>query len=132
MALIQGMSEFLPISSSAHLILPSQVLGWPDQGLAFDVAVHIGSLIAVVFYFRKQLQHMLTACLLQLMQKPLSLEYRQDAELGWKVVLSKRIKQNILFKHLLNSLIFSRLKKEKRLRIFLLIIQILLMAANLF
>ena len=88
LALIQGMSEFLPISSSAHLILPSQVLGWPDQGLAFDVAVHIGSLIAVVFYFRKQLQHMLTACLLQLMQKPLSLEYRQDAELGWKVVLA--------------------------------------------
>ena len=38
LALIQGLTEFLPISSSAHLILPSQVLGWPDQGLAFDVA----------------------------------------------------------------------------------------------
>ena len=38
LALIQGITEFLPISSSAHLILPSQVLGWPDQGLAFDVA----------------------------------------------------------------------------------------------
>jgi len=39
LALIQGLTEFLPISSSAHLILPSEVLGWPDQGLAFDVAV---------------------------------------------------------------------------------------------
>lgn len=53
LALIQGMTEFLPISSSAHLILPNQVLGWPDQGLAFDVAVHFGSLVAVLVYFRK-------------------------------------------------------------------------------
>ena len=50
LALIQGLTEFLPISSSAHLILPSQVLGWEDQGLAFDVAVHIGTLLAVMVY----------------------------------------------------------------------------------
>jgi undecaprenyl-diphosphatase len=55
LAIIQGLTEFLPISSSAHLILPSQVLGWVDQGLAFDVAVHVGSLLAVVYYFRKEL-----------------------------------------------------------------------------
>ncbi len=55
LALLQGLTEFLPISSSAHLILPSQLLGWPDQGLAFDVAVHLGSLAAVVFYFRLRL-----------------------------------------------------------------------------
>ena len=52
LALIQGVTEFLPISSSAHLILPNVLLGWPDQGLAFDVAVHVGSLAAVVIYFR--------------------------------------------------------------------------------
>jgi len=56
LALIQGLSEFLPISSSAHLILPAEVLGWPDQGLAFDVAVHVGSLVAVVIYFRSDLR----------------------------------------------------------------------------
>lgn len=55
LALIQGLTEFLPISSSAHLILPAEVLGWQDQGLAFDVAVHFGSLIAVVSYFRKDI-----------------------------------------------------------------------------
>ncbi|MEP5763060.1 MAG: undecaprenyl-diphosphate phosphatase [Halieaceae bacterium] len=55
LAIIQGLTEFLPISSSAHLILPAQLLGWQDQGLAFDVAVHLGSLLAVVFYFREQL-----------------------------------------------------------------------------
>ena len=56
LALIQGLTEFLPISSSAHLILPSQVLGWPDQGLAFDVAVHVGTLAAVMIYFRQDVK----------------------------------------------------------------------------
>ncbi|MEX2487961.1 MAG: undecaprenyl-diphosphate phosphatase [Pseudomonadales bacterium] len=55
LALIQGLTEFLPISSSAHLILPFQILGWPDQGLAFDTAVHLGSLLAVIWYFRDDL-----------------------------------------------------------------------------
>ncbi|WP_062267590.1 undecaprenyl-diphosphate phosphatase [Endozoicomonas arenosclerae] len=55
LALIQGITEFLPISSSGHLILPAQLLGWSDQGLAFDVAVHIGTLVAVVGYFRQDL-----------------------------------------------------------------------------
>lgn len=55
LALIQGFTEFLPISSSAHLILPNQLLGWEDQGLTFDVAVHFGSLLAVVGYFRRDL-----------------------------------------------------------------------------
>ena len=55
LAVVQGVTEFLPISSSAHLILVPQLLGWPDQGLAFDVAVHVGTLIAVVGYFRKEL-----------------------------------------------------------------------------
>jgi undecaprenyl-diphosphatase len=60
LAFVQGLTEFLPISSSAHLILPSQLLGWPDQGLAFDVAVHLGSLVAVLAYFRRDLLALLT------------------------------------------------------------------------
>lgn len=55
LALIQGITEFLPISSSAHLILPFDILGWKDQGLAFDVAVHLGTLIAVIIYFWRDL-----------------------------------------------------------------------------
>lgn len=53
LAIIQGITEFLPISSSAHLILPSAILGWQDQGIAFDVAVHVGTLLAVIIYFRQ-------------------------------------------------------------------------------
>lgn len=51
MGVIQGLSEFLPISSSAHLALTPWLLGWPAPGLAFDVALHIGTLIALVWFF---------------------------------------------------------------------------------
>ncbi len=52
LAIVQGLTEFLPISSSGHLVLVPSFFGWADQGLAFDVAVHFGSLLAVCAYFR--------------------------------------------------------------------------------
>jgi undecaprenyl-diphosphatase len=58
LAVVQGLTEFLPVSSSAHLVIPSLVLGWADQGLAFDVAVHVGSLMAVLVYYREDLLRM--------------------------------------------------------------------------
>jgi undecaprenyl-diphosphatase len=54
LGVIQGLSEFLPISSSAHLTLAPWLLGWEDPGLAFDVALHLGTLIAVLWYFRME------------------------------------------------------------------------------
>ncbi len=83
LAIIQGLTEFLPISSSAHLILPSQLLGWPDQGLAFDVGVHVGTLMAVIFYFRQELVTMTRAW-------GRSLGGHTDAEgrLAWLVILA--------------------------------------------
>jgi undecaprenyl-diphosphatase len=87
LALIQGVTEFLPISSSAHLILPSQVLAWPDQGLAFDVAVHVGSLLAVVIYFRKDLRQMGSALTAQFSGNATSAQSAQ-ATLGWMVAVA--------------------------------------------
>ena len=55
LALIQGVTEFLPISSSGHLALAPSLFGWADQGLAFDVAVHVGTLVAAVVYFRRDI-----------------------------------------------------------------------------
>jgi len=84
LAIIQGLTEFLPISSSAHLILLPQLTGWPDQGLAFDVAVHVGSLSAVLIYFRKDLKPLLTQGLSALKTRQLTPESR----LVWGVVLA--------------------------------------------
>jgi undecaprenyl-diphosphatase len=54
LAIVQGVAEFLPISSSAHLILVPRVFGWTDQGLAIDAAMHLGTLAAVMVYFRRE------------------------------------------------------------------------------
>ncbi len=83
LAIVQGLSEFLPISSSGHLILVPHFLGWADQGLAFDVAVHIGTLLAVVAYFRKQLFAMARAWLGSFAGQGLS----PDARLAWCIVV---------------------------------------------
>ncbi len=63
LAVLQGLTEFLPISSSAHLILLPVLLGWEDQGLAFDVAVHIGTLTAVLAFYRRDIMNMTRAWL---------------------------------------------------------------------
>lgn len=84
LALVQGLTEFLPISSSAHLILPSQVLGWPDQGLAFDVAVHVGTLLAVMLYFQRDLRLMITAWFASVFKG----KHSSDSRLAWAVIIA--------------------------------------------
>ena len=54
LSIIQGITEFLPISSQSHLILTSKLLGMSDQGLSFDIALHAGSLMAILIYYRKE------------------------------------------------------------------------------
>ena len=58
LAVIQGISEFLPISSSAHLLFPSLIFGSNDLGLAFDISAHAGTLFAVMYYFRDEIKGM--------------------------------------------------------------------------
>lgn len=84
LALIQGLTEFLPISSSAHLILPSQLLGWQDQGLAFDLILNIGTLAAVIIYFRVEVINMSLAWFGSLRGK----EKTQDSRLAWWIIWS--------------------------------------------
>ncbi len=76
LALIQGVTEFLPISSAAHLILPALLFGFTDQGLAFDVAVHLGTLAAVLFYFRRRLLDITSGCAEALWRRRGNLESR--------------------------------------------------------
>jgi undecaprenyl-diphosphatase len=84
LAFIQGLTEFLPISSSAHLILPSALLGWEDQGLAFDVAVHLGTLSAVLVYFRRDVANIIRGCVVHLFTGRES----QDSALGWQLLIA--------------------------------------------
>ncbi|MBE0462278.1 MAG: undecaprenyl-diphosphate phosphatase [Halomonadaceae bacterium] len=83
LAAVQGLTEFLPVSSSAHLILVPVLTSWEDQGLAFDVALHVGSLTAVMVYFRQEI--------LQIVRSSLAVvkggAINEDARLGlWIVV----------------------------------------------
>lgn len=80
LGLIQGFTEFLPISSSGHLIFLPRLFGWQDQGLAFDVVVHLGTLLAVVWYFRRRLW--------QLFQNFFHSEATSERRLGWMVLVS--------------------------------------------
>jgi undecaprenyl-diphosphatase len=63
LGLVQGLTEFLPVSSSGHLILVPHVFGWPDQGLAVDAALHLGTLAALLAFFRGELIGLLTGTL---------------------------------------------------------------------
>lgn len=83
LAIIQGLSEFLPISSSAHLILPHDLMGWQDQGLAFDVAVHVGSLTAVILYFRHDLANLISAFYASTVKR----QHSAESRLCWYIVL---------------------------------------------
>jgi undecaprenyl-diphosphatase len=63
LGILQGLAEFLPISSSAHLALAPWAFGWPEPGLAVDVALHVGTLVAVLVYFREEWIRLLVAAL---------------------------------------------------------------------
>lgn len=78
LGILQGLAEFLPISSSAHLTLAPWLFGWPDPGLSFDVALHVGTLVAVLWYFRSQWMSLVAAAIRLIKQgKPKTEEERR-------------------------------------------------------
>lgn len=83
LAVLQGLTEFLPISSSAHLILLPLIANWQDQGLAFDVAVHVGTLTAVVCYFRHTLRRLITDWFGSVIHR----QVQGESKLAWAVLL---------------------------------------------
>ncbi|MFD2113394.1 undecaprenyl-diphosphate phosphatase [Thiorhodococcus fuscus] len=85
LSLVQGITEFLPISSSGHLVLTPLLFGFDLQSLAFDVSVHLGTLAAVMIYFRKEIARMTLAVLRSLGTRRLD---DRDARLGWMIVIA--------------------------------------------
>ena len=85
LGVVQGLTEFLPVSSSAHLILVPKLLGWADQGLSFDVAAHLGTFLAVLIYFRRDLTDLVAGFWRALRGSPEPGD-RRAWKLGWMLV----------------------------------------------
>ncbi len=85
LAFVQGITEFLPISSSGHLVLTPLLFGYELQSLAFDVSLHLGTLAAVMLYFRREIARMTLAVLDSLRTRRIA---NQDARLGWMIIIA--------------------------------------------
>ena len=89
LGILQGLTEFIPVSSSEHLVLVSHILGWEfskSQAFIFDVLVQWGTLFAVLFYFRRDLINIASAFIGSLMSgKPF---VKKDARMGWYLILA--------------------------------------------
>jgi undecaprenyl-diphosphatase len=85
LGLLQGLTEFLPISSSGHLILVPWLLGWKDPGLTFDVALHLGTLLALIVYFWRDLLTYIMAALRSLQQRSIK---EADTKIAWLLVVA--------------------------------------------
>jgi undecaprenyl-diphosphatase len=86
LGLVQGLSEFIPISSSAHLIIVPWLFNWPDPGIAFDVALHIGTLVAVLVYFWRDWLRLIGGAVRTLGARRLDAD--PDGRLAWFIVLA--------------------------------------------
>lgn len=85
LGIVQGLTEFLPISSSAHLLIISQLLGWGDPGAAFTAVTQIGTETAVLVFFRRDIARILRAWFLAF-RRP-ALRSTIDARMGWYVIV---------------------------------------------
>lgn len=84
LGVVQGATEFLPISSSGHLVLVPWLMGWAQPGLAFDAFLHLGTLVAVLFYFRRELFQLLGAWLASI--RYASLGGDENRRLAWLIL----------------------------------------------
>jgi len=111
LALVQGLTEFLPISSSAHLVLLPVVMEWQDQGLVMDIAAHLGSLCAVLFYFRHDLNKLINGWLQSFGANNSS---NEDARLAWlllwatlPIFIAALLVQAYLIPHMRNAVVIG-------------------------
>ena len=84
LGILQGITEFLPVSSSGHLVIVPHVLGWPDPGLAMDAMLHVGTLVAILGFFAGDLWDLAKAAVESLMRRSLA---NPDARVAWAVVI---------------------------------------------
>ena len=86
LGIVQGLGEFLPISSSAHLVITPWLFNWKDPGLSFDVALHLGTLFAVLFYFWKDWTRLIQAFFMSLAERKIGDDI--DRRLVWFIMIA--------------------------------------------
>lgn len=86
LGIVQGLTEFLPVSSSGHLVLLPRLFGWRDLGLSFDVALHLGTLVALLIFFRREWIEIIRGFFASFRAKPA--EWSLDMRLAWMIVLA--------------------------------------------
>ena len=103
LGLVQGLTEFLPISSSAHLLLPTMLFGSNDLGLYFDISVHAGTLVAVIYYFRSEIYLMIKS------MAPNNKDLKIYRNLSLKLIVATLpiVATGLFFKDLIEERIFS-------------------------
>lgn len=106
LGIVQGATEFIPVSSSGHLVLVPELLGWPHNGLLFDTVLHWGTLLALVIFFWQELWAIVVATLASLVRRSLA---DPMARLGWLIVVGTipAVVLGLLFKDTLEGLFAS-------------------------
>ncbi len=111
LAIVQGITEFLPISSSAHLVLLPIIMQWQDQGVVLDIAAHLGSLLAVVFYFREDLRKLISSWCGSFFP---SNKNNEDAKLAWllfwatlPIMIIALLLQSYLIEYVRNAIVIA-------------------------
>ena len=84
LGLIQGITEFIPISSTAHLRIVPEILGWEDPGAEFSAVIQLGTLVAVLLYFRKDIKNISSAAIISLKNR--NLFESTDSRLAWSIL----------------------------------------------
>lgn len=104
LGLIQGVTEFIPVSSSGHLVLVPHLLGWEEPSVAFDVLLHTGTLLALIIYFRNEVLQLLKAFFASIIEK----DFKKDFErkLAWLIIIGTlpAVIMALLFKDFFESL----------------------------
>jgi undecaprenyl-diphosphatase len=103
LAIVQGLTEFIPVSSTAHLRIVPALIGWPDPGAAFTAVLQIGTLAAVVSYYWRDIVRIAAAMIADLRRQKLATT--RDAWLGWMIVLGTLpiVVVGLLFRHQIKS-----------------------------
>lgn len=131
LGLVQGLTEFLPVSSSGHLVLVPKILGWNSQPLAFDVVLHLGTTIALIFYFWQDLVKILRGFFSDLISYKFNFsKYGFDALIGWYILLGSV--PALIFGVFLGSYIENTFRSILSVAIFLIAGSFLLLFAELF